>query len=89
MYASLLIAATILTPPIVSEPCTQIITPTGSMCAPKMSQRHDVAPKLIKLGDTIRTQYERDAKRLCHSWGGTHLIPVPTENRAWDCFKQG
>ena len=82
------IAATVLTPPITSEPCTPIQTPNGTMCAPKMSQRHDVAPNMVKLGDTIRTQYETDAKRLCHSWGGTHLIPLPDEDRAWDCFKK-
>jgi len=82
------IAATVLTPPITSEPCTPIQTPNGTMCASKMSQRHDVAPNMVKLGDTIRTQYETDAKRLCHSWGGTHLIPLPDEDRAWDCFKK-
>lgn len=82
------IAATVLTPPITSEPCTPIQTPNGTMCAPKMSQRHDVAPNMVKLGDTIRTQYETDAKRLCHSWGGTHLIAVPNQDRAWDCFKK-
>jgi len=82
------IAATVLTPPIVSEPCTPIQTPNGTMCAPRMSQRHDVAPNMVKLGDTIRTQYETDAKRLCHSWGGTHLIALPDEERAWDCFKK-
>jgi hypothetical protein len=83
------IAATILTPPVTSEPCTTIQLPSGgTMCAPKMSQRHDVAPNMVKLGDTIRTQYETDAKRLCHSWGGTHLIPLPDEDRAWDCFKK-
>jgi hypothetical protein len=82
------IAATVLTPPIISEPCTPIQTPNGTMCAPRMSQRQDVAPNMVKLGDTIRTQYETDAKRLCHSWGGTHLIAVPDEDRAWDCFKK-
>lgn len=83
------IAATTLTPPVTSEPCPTIQLPNGgTMCAPKMSQRRNVAPKMIKLGDTIRTQYESDAKRLCHSWGGTHLIPLPDEDRAWDCFKK-
>jgi hypothetical protein len=82
------IAATVLTPPITSEPCTPIKTPNGTMCAPRMTQRHDVAPNMVKLGDTIRTQYETDAKRLCHSWGGTHLIALPDEDRAWDCFKK-
>jgi hypothetical protein len=48
------IAATILTPPVTSEPCTPIQTPKGTMCAPKLSQRRDVAPNMIKLGDTIR-----------------------------------
>jgi hypothetical protein len=82
------IAATVLTPPITSEPCTPIQTPNGTMCAPKLSQRRNVAPNMVKLGDTIRTQYETDAKRLCHSWGGTHLIPLPDEEKAWDCFKE-
>ena len=82
------IAATVLTPPITSEPCTPIQTPNGTMCAPKLSQRRNAAPKMVKLGDTIRTQYETDAKRLCHSWGGTHLIPLPDEDRAWLCFRK-
>jgi hypothetical protein len=82
------IAATILTPPVTSEPCTPIQTPKGTMCAPKLSQRRDVAPNMIKLGDTIRTDRETDAKRLCHSWGGTHLIALPDEEKAWDCFKE-
>jgi hypothetical protein len=82
------IAATVLTPPITSEPCTTISLPVGgTVCAPRLVQRHNPAPKLVKLGDTIRTQYESDAKRLCHGWGGTHLIAVPDEDRAWDCFK--
>jgi len=80
------IAATVLAPPITSETCTLIQTVNGTMCVPRSTQRHDVAPNMIKLGDTIRTQYETDAKRLCHSWGGTHLIALP-EDRAWDCFK--
>jgi hypothetical protein len=83
------IAATTLTPPATSEPCTTIQLPSGgTMCAPKLSQRRNAAPKMVKLGDTIRTQYETDAKRLCHSWGGTHLIPLPGEEKAWDCFKE-
>jgi hypothetical protein len=83
------IAATILTPPATSEPCTTIQLPSGgTMCAPKLSQRRNAAPKMVKLGDTIRTQYETDAKRLCHSWGGTHLIPLPDEDRAWLCFRK-
>jgi hypothetical protein len=82
------IAATVLTPPITSEPCTPIQTPSGTMCAPRLSQRHDVAPNMVKLGDTIRTQYKSDAKRLCHSWGGTHLIALPDEDRAWICFRK-
>jgi hypothetical protein len=83
------IAATTLTPPATSEPCTTIQLPSGgTMCAPKLSQRRNAAPKMVKLGDTIRTQYETDAKRLCHSWGGTHLIPLPDEDRAWLCFRK-
>lgn len=82
------IAATILTPPVTSEPCTPTQTPNGTMCAPKLSQRRDVAPNMIKLGDTIRTDRETEAKRLCHSWGGTHLIALPDEEKAWDCFKE-
>ena len=83
------IAATTLTPPATSEPCTTIQLPSGgTMCAPKFSQRRNAAPKMVKLGDTIRTQYETDAKRLCHSWGGTHLIPLPDEEKAWDCFRE-
>ena len=82
------IAATVLTPPITSEPCTEVPLPNGgTACTPKLVQRHNPAPRLVKLGDTIRTQYESDAKRLCFGWGGTHLIAVPDEERAWDCFK--
>ena len=82
------LSATILTPPITREPCTTILLPNGgTACVPKLTQRHNVAPRLVKLGDTIRTQYRTDAKRLCHHWGGTHLIAVLDEDRAWDCFK--
>ncbi len=82
------IAATVLTPPVTSEPCTVVPLPSGgTACAPRLVQRHNPAPRLVKLGDTIRTQYKSDAQRLCHGWGGTHLIAVPDEERAWDCFK--
>jgi hypothetical protein len=88
LISDVAIAATVLTPPITNEPCTEVLLPSGgTACAPKLVQRHNPAPKLVKLGDTIRTQYESDAKRLCHEWGGTHLIAVPDEDRAWDCFK--
>jgi hypothetical protein len=89
MKELILIATLTLNPvPTPSEPCITVPLPIGTMCAPKFSQRHDVAPNMIKLGDTIRTQYETDAKRLCHSWGGTHLIALPDEEKAWDCFKE-
>lgn len=82
------LAATVLTPPITSTPCTKINLPDGSIaCAPKLSQRFNAAPRLVKLGDTIRTPEISFAKKLCHKWGGTHLLPVPDENKAWDCFK--
>jgi hypothetical protein len=88
LYPNPAIAATILTPPITSEPCTVVPLPNGgTACAPRLVQRHNPAPRLVKLGGTIRTQYESDAKRLCFGWGGTHLIAVPDEERAWDCFK--
>lgn len=88
LVSDVAIAATVLTPPITSEPCTEVLLPSGgTACAPRLAQRHNPAPRLIKLGDTIRTQYKSDAQRLCHGWGGTHLIAVPDEERAWDCFK--
>ena len=88
LISDVAIAATVLTPPITSEPCTVVPLPNGgTACAPRLAQRHNPAPRLVKLGDTIRTQYESDAKRLCFGWGGTHLIALPDEERAWDCFK--
>lgn len=82
------IAATVLTPPITSTPCQQINLPDGSIaCVPKLSQRFNAAPRLVKLGDTIRTSRIDYAKRLCHGWGGDRLIAVPDESNAWDCFK--
>lgn len=88
LLPNMAIAATVLTPPVTNEPCTVVPLPSGgTACAPRLVQRHNPAPRLIKLGDTIRTQYKSDAQRLCHGWGGTHLIAVPDEERAWDCFK--
>jgi hypothetical protein len=81
------IAATVLTPPITSEPCTPIQTPNGTMCAPKMSQRRNFAPRMEILGGVIRTSRKTDAKRLCYELGGTHLIPLPDEDRAWQCIR--
>ena len=59
----------------------------ASMCAPKVSQRRNFAPRIEILGDVIRTSRKTDAKRLCHSLKGTHLIPVPSEDRAWQCVR--
>ncbi len=85
------IAATVLTIPIERVPCTTVQLPSGGTACtpPKLSQRRNVAPRLIKIGDTIRTQYETNAKKLCHHWGGKYVIPVPNQDRAWDCFKLG
>jgi hypothetical protein len=75
-------------PPIPSQPCDSIYLPDGSiMCATKTAQRRNFAPRIEKLGDSIRTQYETDAKRICHGMGGTHLIPVVGESKSWDCFR--
>lgn len=88
MQSLILIAAlTLPSAPVPSQPCETVPLPSGgTMCAPKLTQRVDVAPKMVKLGDTIRTQYETNARRLCHSWGGNWLIAVPNTPRAWDCF---
>jgi hypothetical protein len=82
-------AADKLNIPIESTPCKTIALPDGSKACepPKVTQRFNAAPRLVKLGDTIRTQRETDAKRLCHDWGGTHLIALPDEQKAWDCVK--
>jgi hypothetical protein len=75
-------------PPIPSQPCESIYLPDGStMCATKTAQRRNFAPRIEILGDIIRTQYETDARRLCHHMKGTHLVPVVGESRAWQCFR--
>jgi len=75
--------------PIESQPCTTIAIPNGGTACvpPKVSQRFNAAPRIVKLGDTIRTYYETNARRICHGWGGTYIMPRPDEERAWDCFK--
>ena len=82
-------AASTLDTPIERQPCTTITLPNGGTACvpPKVSQRFNAAPRIIKLGDTIRTQLETNANRICHGWGGTHLIARPDERKAWDCFK--
>jgi len=87
MKSLLLIASLTMPPaPIPSQPCDSIYLPDGSiMC--KVAQRRNFAPRIEILGDVIRTQYETDAKRLCHHLKGTHLVPVVGESRAWQCFR--
>lgn len=82
-------AADKLDAPIEITPCTTVTLPDGSKACvpPKVSQRFNSAPKIVKLGGIIRTYYETNAKRICHGWGGTYIMPRPDEERAWDCFK--
>lgn len=42
LVSDVAIAATVLTPPITSEPCTTISMPNGgTACAPRLAQRHN------------------------------------------------
>jgi hypothetical protein len=84
------IGATTLTPPVTSQPCDTVQLPDGGIaCIPKVAQRYNAAPRLIQLGYTINAQNAEAAKRLCHHWGGTHLMPRPNSVNAWDCFRIG
>ncbi len=80
--AALTIATATLNPlPIPSEPCRIISTPHGQMCAPKLTQA-------LKVYGVIRTQYETDAKRICHGMAGSGYQLWATKTpREWLCVK--
>lgn len=83
MFNVLLIAATILTPPITSEPCTIIQTPSGTMCAPKVA-------KVLKIyGEVIRTGSIDVAKRICFDRAGAGCQVWETKNEnEYLCVKE-
>jgi hypothetical protein len=79
LLLAFMIAAGTLNPiPVPSEPCRTVSTPHGDMC---------VTEVLKIYGDAIRTEYETDAKRICHGRGGNELLA--TENdREWLCVRR-
>jgi hypothetical protein len=89
LHTSAVIAATVLNPaPVPSEPCTLIPLPNGgSMCAPKFSQRVNVAPRVEFLED-IRTSSIDNAKRLCLKLKGTHVVPIIGQVNEWQCLRR-
>ena len=78
---SLLIATATLNPlPIPSEPCRTVSTPHGDMCAVSRS---------LKVYGIIRTQWETDAKRICHGWAGNGFeVWATKEINEWLCVKE-
>lgn len=76
---SVLIASATLNPvPPVITPCRTVSTPHGDMCA----------AQVLKIYGVIRTQYETDAKRICHGWAGEgYELWETKEPNEWLCVK--
>ena len=74
-FQSPVIGATILTPPVTSEPCKTVLLPNGDIaCAPKLSQINRTSGDRISELGTFTASSNAEASRLCTAKGGNLVV---------------